>query len=110
MNRAIKRVSLIGLPVLIMAGATWFALAEGEHQLDAQKIANAAGTKATPKGQVVRIEWPRDDVPVQVDGMPLKPFAGLGSLPYAIYLLAALTAFTVFQRVNHVRKQLDQGE
>ena len=38
------------------------------------------------------------------------PFAGRGSLPYAMYLLAALTAFTVFQRVNHVRKQLDEGE
>jgi CDP-diacylglycerol---glycerol-3-phosphate 3-phosphatidyltransferase len=38
------------------------------------------------------------------------PFAGLGSLPYAMYLLAALTAFTVFQRVNHVRKQLDGGD
>ena len=38
------------------------------------------------------------------------PFAGAGSLPYAIYLLAALTAFTVFQRVNHVRKQLNGGE
>jgi len=38
------------------------------------------------------------------------PFAGRGSLPYAMYLLAALTAFTVIQRVNHVRKQLDGGE
>ena len=38
------------------------------------------------------------------------PFAGHGSLPYAMYLLAALTAFTVFQRVNHVRKQLDEGD
>jgi CDP-diacylglycerol--glycerol-3-phosphate 3-phosphatidyltransferase len=38
------------------------------------------------------------------------PFAGRGSLPYAMYLLAALTAFTVIQRVNHVRKQLDEGE
>ena len=38
------------------------------------------------------------------------PFAGLGSLPYAMYLLAALTALTVVQRVNHVRKQLDGGD
>ena len=38
------------------------------------------------------------------------PFAGHGSLPYAMYLLAALTTFTVIQRVNHVRKQLDGGE
>jgi len=38
------------------------------------------------------------------------PFAGRGSLPYAMYLLATLTAFTVIQRVNHVRKQLDGGD
>jgi CDP-diacylglycerol---glycerol-3-phosphate 3-phosphatidyltransferase len=38
------------------------------------------------------------------------PFAGRGSLPYVMYLLAVLTAFTVIQRVNHVRKQLDGGE
>ena len=74
-----KRVKLVALPVLIFAGAAWFALAQGEHQLDAEKIANASGTKATTKGQVVRIEWPRNDVPFKVDGMPLKPFAGLGS-------------------------------
>ncbi|OAI46964.1 hypothetical protein AYO44_01740 [Planctomycetaceae bacterium SCGC AG-212-F19] len=40
----------------------------------------AAGTKATTtKDGVVRIGWPRSDVAVKVDGMPLKPFAGLGS-------------------------------
>src|SRR5947209_18325196 len=79
MNRRIKRLGFIGLPVLIMAGAAWFALAQGDGQLDAQKIAGASGTKATTKDGVVRIEWPRNDVPVKVDGMPLKPFAGLGS-------------------------------
>jgi CDP-diacylglycerol---glycerol-3-phosphate 3-phosphatidyltransferase len=35
------------------------------------------------------------------------PFAGRGLLPYAIYLLAALTAFTVVQRMAFVRKQLN---
>jgi phosphatidylinositol phosphate synthase len=34
------------------------------------------------------------------------PFAGLGSLTWAIYLLAALTAFTVWQRIDYVRRQL----
>lgn len=34
------------------------------------------------------------------------PFAGIGSLPYAMYLLAALTAFTVWQRIDYVRRQL----
>jgi hypothetical protein len=49
-------------------------------KLDADKIGQAAGVKATttPDG-VVRIAWPRTDVAVTVDGMPLKPFAGLGS-------------------------------
>ncbi len=34
------------------------------------------------------------------------PFAGRGSLPYAMYLLAALTAFTVWQRIDFVRRSL----
>ncbi len=51
-----------------------------EGKLDADKIGTASGAKATttPDG-VVRIGWPRTDVKVTVDGMPLKPFAGLGS-------------------------------
>lgn len=50
------------------------------QRLDADKIGTAAGVKATtaPDG-VVRIAWARSDVAVSVDGMPLKPFAGLGS-------------------------------
>ncbi len=66
-------------PALIAVGL--FARAEQKpHALDADKIAAAAGTKATaaPDG-AVRIAWARDDVPVKVDGMPLQPFAGLGS-------------------------------
>jgi hypothetical protein len=49
-------------------------------KLDADKIGAAAGVKPTtaPDG-VVRIAWARTDVVVTVDGMPLKPFAGLGS-------------------------------
>jgi hypothetical protein len=48
--------------------------------LDADKIGAAAGAKATttPDG-VVRIGWPRTDVPVNVDDVLLEPFAGLGS-------------------------------
>jgi CDP-diacylglycerol---glycerol-3-phosphate 3-phosphatidyltransferase len=34
------------------------------------------------------------------------PFAGLGALPYVIYVLAALTALTVVQRMAFVRTQL----
>ncbi len=48
--------------------------------LDAEKIGQAAGAKAAAtKDGVVRIGWPRTDVKVTVDGMHLKPFAGLGS-------------------------------
>jgi hypothetical protein len=48
--------------------------------LNAEKIGAAVGVKATtaPDG-VVRVAWARTDVGVTVDGMPLKPFAGLGS-------------------------------
>jgi CDP-diacylglycerol--glycerol-3-phosphate 3-phosphatidyltransferase len=36
------------------------------------------------------------------------PFAGVGSvLPYAIYILAALTTITVVQRIAYVRTQLN---
>src|SRR5262249_10293842 len=79
MSHTIERLLSLGLPLLIMAGTGLGARGQGQHQLDAQKIANASGTKAITKDQVVRIEWPRNDVPVKVDGMPLKPFAGLGS-------------------------------
>src|SRR5437588_12615163 len=62
-------------------GTDWFALAELQSvKLDADKIGTAAGTKATTTSDgVIRIAWARTDVAVKVDGMPLKPFAGLGS-------------------------------
>jgi hypothetical protein len=48
--------------------------------LDAGRIGAAAGVKAaTTADGVVRVAWARTDVAVAVDGMPLKPFAGLGS-------------------------------
>src|SRR5215472_18220227 len=54
--------------------------ADAGRELDADKIGAAAGAKATTtKDGVVRIAWARTDVSVTVDGMPLNPFAGLGS-------------------------------
>lgn len=47
--------------------------------LDAKAIAKAADTKTAVSGDVVRIDWSRDDVPVTVDGLPFPPAAGLGS-------------------------------
>jgi hypothetical protein len=78
MNSRIKLIA-IGVPALLLTGAGLLALAGAQHGLDADKIAAAAGTKATTKDGVVRIAWARTDVKVKVDGMPLAPFAGLGS-------------------------------
>ena len=47
--------------------------------LDADKIGTAAGQRRRPR-PMASCRWrPRTDVKVTVDGMPLKPFAGLGS-------------------------------
>ena len=77
---------LSGALIVVVSGSTWLLFAQTErgetksrgHLLNADKIAAAAGTKATttPDG-VVRLSWPRTDVSVNVDGMPMKPFAGL---------------------------------
>src|SRR5438445_8685556 len=65
--------------VLTLSGGVTLP-ADGGHALDADKIAQAAGSKATTtKDGVVRLAWSRSDVKVTVDGMPFKPAAGLGS-------------------------------
>jgi hypothetical protein len=70
----------IALLALLSAGVGYWLRAAPPASLDADKIGAAAGTKATttPDG-VARVAWGRTDVAVKVDGMPLKPFAGLGS-------------------------------
>jgi hypothetical protein len=76
-----RAVLIPGLAVIGLGLAGWWLHgAQEPHRLDTNKIAEASGAKATlaPDG-VVRIAWPRTDVAVSVDGMPLKPFAGLGS-------------------------------
>src|SRR5262245_60320052 len=83
-EKTMSRITLRNLPVFVIG--TVFVLlgvscsAFAEENLDADRIAAASGAKATttPDG-VVRIAWARNDVPVKVDCMPLKPFAGLGS-------------------------------
>jgi hypothetical protein len=81
-----RRFALVGLLAGLLALGGWSLLARPEARpladkadLDADKIGAAAGVKATAAGGVVRIAWARIDVAVKVDGMPLKPFAGLGS-------------------------------
>ena len=69
-------IGILTSVVLLIAGISW-AAAEG---LDADKIAAAAGAKAaTAPDGVVRVVWPRTEVAVSVDGVALKPFAGLTS-------------------------------
>jgi hypothetical protein len=74
----LSAVGVVGC-LSVLAGLGLLLRAEQGRGLDADRIAAAAGTKATvTKDGVVRIGWARFDVPVKVDGMVLKPFAGLG--------------------------------
>src|SRR5262245_1220584 len=94
MGKKGKHLWYAALLTLVVAGAGLLAFItdagrqpDAGRPLDADKIGQAAGTKATTtKDGVVRIAWPRTDVKVTVDGMPLKPFAGLGS--WAAFKLA----------------------
>jgi hypothetical protein len=68
------------LALLAASVCTWASFGQEPHRLDAQRIGEVAGVKATVADDgVVRIAWARNDVPVTVDGMPLKPFAGVGA-------------------------------
>jgi hypothetical protein len=80
MSKTVKTSLGVSLLATLVLGAGLALRAAPEEKLDADKIAAASGAKATttPDG-VVRIAWARTDVKVQVDGMPFKPFAGLGS-------------------------------
>jgi hypothetical protein len=78
----IKASLLLGAGLLALgtAGTSLDVFARQDNKLDADRIAAASGAKATTTDEgVVRIAWARTDVPVEVDGVPLKPFAGLGS-------------------------------
>ena len=79
-RKRLLTVAMLVLPALALVAGRSALTAKAGHKLDADQIAKAAGTKATTtKDGVVRIAWARTDVAVTVDGMPLKPFAGLGS-------------------------------
>jgi hypothetical protein len=80
MSGRIKLIAGLGLVVLAAGGVGLFALAREDHKLNADKIAAASGAKTiTTEDGVVRITWPRTDVPVKVDGVPLEPLTELGS-------------------------------
>jgi hypothetical protein len=80
MNRTVKSLVFSGFCAIPLLIGGLDAIAQHGPTLDAERIAAAAGAKTTttPDG-VVRLAWARSDVPVKVDGVPLKPFAGLGS-------------------------------
>jgi hypothetical protein len=73
------------LKALVLCGSLYsflsYASSPGQaEELDIAAISAAAGVDATEApDKVVRISWPRTDVSVTVDGIGLKPFAGLGS-------------------------------
>lgn len=76
-----KRI-IAGVVLIAFAHATAAAAEEAPaaQSLDAERIGRIVGSQATTADDgVVRVGWARDDVAVTVDGMPLKPFAGLGS-------------------------------
>ena len=104
MNARMTALACASLFGMILAGG-WLtcAWAAGPgDRLDGEKIGRAAGTKATTaKGGVVRISWPRNDVPVEVDGMPLKPFAGLGS-----WAEAEVASVTCLVRRSKLRRSI----
>jgi hypothetical protein len=77
-RRDFLAASALGAGGVLLTGTS--APAAEPMPLNAEKIGAAARVKATtaPDG-VVRIGWARTDVAVTVDGMALKPFAGLGS-------------------------------
>jgi hypothetical protein len=70
----------MAISTTVFAGLALAAPCIAEERLEADRIAAASGAKATtsPDG-VVRIAWARTEVPLTVDGVPFKPFAGLGS-------------------------------
>jgi hypothetical protein len=81
MHRTLKRFVLAIGSALPLFGAGLYSNAQQPGPgLDAERIAVAAGSKSTttPDG-VVRLAWARADVPLTVDGVPMKPFAGLAS-------------------------------
>ena len=52
----------------------------GAADFSADRIGELTGAKPTVTADgVVRVAWPRKEVEVHVDGLPMKPFMGLGT-------------------------------
>ncbi len=87
MPRSLAMGSVFSCVVVLIACQQTPAPELGQHpeppavvQLDPKQVEDGAEAKATVTADgAVRIAWARTDVAVKVDGMPLRPFAGLGS-------------------------------
>ena len=87
MSRSLAVGSAFSCAVVLIACQQTPAPERGQHpepaavvQFDPKQVEDGAEAKATVTADgVVRIAWARTDVAVKVDGMPLRPSAGLGS-------------------------------
>lgn len=69
-----------GLIVSLLSCVSLAKTPDGCAQITADTISQFAGSKATLTNDgVARISWPRSDVSVKIEGLQLKPFAGLGT-------------------------------
>lgn len=74
------RLAPFSIALVFTVGFVTQSGAQQVRPLNAQQISQAAGAKATiGTDGVVRTGWPRTDVRVTVEGMPLPPSAGLES-------------------------------
>ncbi|MBI3468076.1 MAG: DUF1259 domain-containing protein [Planctomycetes bacterium] len=73
-------MTAIRFAVVLTAIGWAFHNACDARELAADEVGEIMGVKATttPDG-VVRVGWPRKDVAVLVDGLPMRPFMGLGT-------------------------------
>jgi hypothetical protein len=66
------KILLVALPALVTAAQA--------ADLSADKVGEIIGVKATTTADgIIRVAWPRKEVEVHVDGLPMKPFMGLGT-------------------------------
>jgi hypothetical protein len=80
MTNRLQQLASAGLLTLALCGSSDVAFGQHGDRLDADRIAAAAGTKATTtKDGVVRLLWPRTDVAVSVEGVPIEPLTELSS-------------------------------
>jgi len=91
---------ILGFALLVVVGLAPAGAGAAGSGLDTDAIGAAAGVAASTDGTgVVRLAWPRDDVPVTVNGSPLPAAAGLTSVttltpgPAGVLLVAEVIAF-----------------